>query len=179
MNDERPDDESELQRQIDDLRERMTANRADIDSLLGRADAANHRSSAIEARADAAEQRADVIEERAAAADRRADVSEELSADDRRRISELEAHVDVDRAMILELRAEGLISQQHAEQLQEALRTSRRIGAAIGIVMASRKVNETDAFLLLTRASQNTNRKVRVVADEVVETGDISDLPGS
>jgi hypothetical protein len=163
MSDEQPDLEAELQTQIDELRERMAVGRADIDSLLGRADEANHRAGVIEGRADAA--------------DRRADSSEELSADDRRRIGELEEHVDIDRAMILELQAEGLISQKHAEQLQEALHTSRRIGAAIGIVMATRKVSETHAFVTLTRASQNSNRKVRVIADELVDTGDVSHLP--
>ncbi|HET9647208.1 MAG TPA: ANTAR domain-containing protein [Microlunatus sp.] len=163
MNDARPDREAQLQTQIDELRERLAAGRADIDSLLGRADEANHRAEVLEGRADAA--------------DRRADSSDELSADDRRRIDDLEAHVDVDRAMILELQAEGLISQKHAEQLQEALHTSRRIGAAIGIVMATRKVSEAHAFLTLSRASQNSNRKVRVIADELVDTGDVSDLP--
>ena len=163
MNDERPDSESELRRQMDELREVVAANRADIDSLLGRADKANHRAAVSETRADAAE--------------RRADADEELAADDRRRIDDLEVHVDLDRAMILELQAEGLISQKLAEQLKEALHASRRIGAAIGIIMAHRKVTEAAAFLILTKASQNSNRKVRVIADEVVDTGDVSDLP--
>ena len=146
------------------------ANRADIDSLLGRADEANH-----DRRHSRADGWAGVL--RADAADRRADASEELSTDDRRRIGDLEAHVDIDRAMILELQADGLISQKHAAQLQEALSTARRIGAAVGIVMANRKVTEAEAFLTLTRASQNSNRKVRVIAEELVDTGDISHLP--
>jgi ANTAR domain len=60
--------------------------------------------------------------------------------------------------MILELQADGLISQKHAAQLQEALSTSRRIGAAKA--SSNRKVTEEAAFLTLTRASQNSNRKV-------------------
>ena len=163
MGDARPDGDSELKRQIDDLREEIIVNRADIDSLLDRVDEANHRAGVTESRADAAE--------------RRADASEKLSSDDRRRINDLEVHVDLDRAMILELQADGLISQKHVEQLKEALHASRRIGAAIGIVMANRKVTEAAAFLILTKASQNSNRKVRVIADEVVDTGDVSDLP--
>jgi hypothetical protein len=178
MDDGQPDGDPELQRQVQDLSERVAANRADIDALLGRADDANHRAGLMEARAEAAEHRADVSEKRADAAERRADASEALSADDRRRIDDLEAHVDVDRAMILELQTDGLISQQHAEQLQEALHTSRRIGAAVGIVMANRKVTEAAGFLILKKASQNSNRKLRVVADEVVETGDVTVLPG-
>lgn len=160
-----PDNNSELERQIAELRNRVATDRADIDSLLGRADEANRR--------------ADLSEQRADEADRRADVSEELSADDRRRIGDLEEHVDLDRAMILELQAEGLISQQHVAQLTEALHASRRIGAAIGIVMANRRVTEAEAFQVLTRASQNTNRKVRLIAEELVETGDVNSLPRS
>jgi AmiR/NasT family two-component response regulator len=62
-------------------------------------------------------------------------------------------------------------------ELREALHTFRRIGAAIGIVMANRQVTEAEAFLILSKASQNTNRKVRVIADEVVDSGNVSDLP--
>jgi hypothetical protein len=179
VNDDQPDGDFELQRRVGDLEQQVSVNRADIDSLLARADQANHRADANEERADAAERRADASDKRADAADLRAEVSEALAAHDRRRISDLEHHVDIDRAMILELQAEGLISERHAAELQEALRTSRRIGAAIGIVMANRKVSETDAFRILTRASQNTNRKVRLLADELVETGDLSELPGA
>jgi hypothetical protein len=163
MVNERPDGDSELQRQVDDLRERIAVNRGDIDALIGRA--------------DDADERADVSEERADSAELRADVGEMSSADDRRRIDDLEVYVDLDRAMILQLQAEGLISQGNAEQLEETLRTSRRIGAAIGIVMANRRVSEADAFLVLSRASQTTNRKIRVIADAVVQTGDLSELP--
>jgi chromosome segregation ATPase len=177
MNDERPDDDVELRRELEDLREKVAANRADIDSLLSRADDANHRADASKARADAAEKRTDVIEGRADAAHRRADASEARSADDRRRISDLETHVDVDRAMIFELQAEGLLSERHARELEEALHTSRRIGAAIGIVIAHRKVSEADAFLLLARQSQNTNRKVRDIADEIVRAGERGEPP--
>jgi hypothetical protein len=177
MNDDRPEGHPEWQRRVDDLNERVAANRADIDSLLARADDANHRAKLMEERADAAQDRADMSDKRADAAERRADASDALSADDRRRIDALEEHVDVDRAMIMELQADGLISQKHAEQLQEALHTSRRIGAAVGIVMANRKVTEAEAFLVLTKASQNNNRKVRFIADDVVETGDVRNLP--
>jgi predicted RNase H-like nuclease (RuvC/YqgF family) len=149
MSSEQPEGESDLQRQqrqIDDLRRHVTRNRADIDSLQERADESNHR----------------------------ADVSEARSAEDRRRIGDLETHVDVDRAMILELQHNGLISEKHAENLQVALHSSRRIGAAIGIIMANRNVTETNAFLMLSKASQNANRKVHILADEIVDTGDVA-----
>ena len=57
------------------------------------------------------------------------------------------------------------------ENLNRALQTSRRIGAAIGILMASSKLTEEAAFELLTHVSQRTHRKLRDVADAVVLTG--------
>jgi GAF domain-containing protein len=60
-----------------------------------------------------------------------------------------------------------------AENLQKALHNSRRIGAAVGILMYSRRLTETEAFAALRSASQNTNRKLVDVAEEVLATGDL------
>ena len=149
MNDEQPESDLESQRRFEELSDQVAANRINIDALQSRADEANHR-------ADASEHRAD---------------------DDRRRVDKLEARVDVDEAMIAELQADGVLSREHTAQLEEALRSSRRIGAAIGIVMANDKVREQAAFEILSKASQDTNRKLRLLADELVETGDVSCLP--
>jgi len=56
--------------------------------------------------------------------------------------------------------------------LQEALRTSRKIGAAVGIIMVKAVVAEEGAFAILRQASQNSNRKLRDLAEELVLTGD-------
>ena len=53
-------------------------------------------------------------------------------------------------------------------QLQVATDSNRRIGMAMGIVMSQRQVDETLAFDALRRISQNTNRKLRDVAEDVV-----------
>lgn len=98
-------------------------------------------------RAEAAEARADAAEARANAADTR---------------------VDIDREMIAELHRDGVVSRQHAEQMEEALRSSRTIGAAIGLIMGSRQVSDTEAFDVLKLASQNSNRKLRELAAELV-----------
>lgn len=86
---------------------------------------------------------------------------------------ELAAHVDatelLDRLNALE--AEAVIERQQIESLHRALETCRRIGAAVGILMATFKIVEDEAFLMLKRASQNGNRKLRDVADDVVLTG--------
>jgi hypothetical protein len=92
----------------------------------------------------------------------RADVAE-IRTDD------LDVREQVDREMIAELQAEGVVSKEHALQMEEALRSSRTIGAAMGVIMASRQVNEADAFALLRRASQSSNRKLRELAAEVVQ----------
>lgn len=66
---------------------------------------------------------------------------------------------------------EAAREHDHIARLQEALASNRRIGAAIGILMCRHTVTEAEAFDLLRRASQNTNRKLHELADEVVLTG--------
>jgi hypothetical protein len=68
-------------------------------------------------------------------------------------------------------------NEERAEQLQRALETSRRIGVAIGILMAHHKLTQTQAFDLLRIASQNTNRKMRDIAEEVTITGTLPSPP--
>ncbi|WP_404387420.1 ANTAR domain-containing protein [Humibacillus xanthopallidus] len=148
-NDDQSEGVEDLEQQLDQLREQVSVNRGDIDALQV-----------------ASEESLD-----------RADSSEGLAKEDRQRIDILEHRVDVDHELILELQADGLVQEEMAAHLQLALRTSRLIGAAIGIVMASCKVSDDAAFEILRTASQNTNQKLRVLADEVVATGDVSGLP--
>ena len=152
--DSEPDEES--LRRIEQIEARMQVNRADIDALIAKSDRADHRAEATDARADASEARAD---------------------EDRSRITDLEARADVDRELILELQAEGLLSRDQIAHLEEALRSSRKIGAAIGIVMANRRVDEQGAFEALRKASSLSNRKLRLIAEDVVLTGAVDDLP--
>ncbi|MDT4913351.1 MAG: hypothetical protein QOC66_2479 [Pseudonocardiales bacterium] len=60
--------------------------------------------------------------------------------------------------------------------LERALATSRQIGMAMGILMATHKVTEEQAFGLLRIASQSTHRKVADLAAGVVESGTL-ELP--
>ena len=130
------------------MRDQVITNRSDIDSLQTRVEEAVDRAAVSDVRAD------------------------EL----RHRIDDLEAGADVHQHLIAELKSEGLLRQKHVTQLEEALRTSRRIGIAIGIIMVARNLDATEAFSVLVSASQNTDRKVSSVADDVVRTGDVSDL---
>lgn len=59
------------------------------------------------------------------------------------------------------------------EGLETALASNRQIGAAIGIAMARHGLTQTEAFQVLSRASQDQNRKLREVADDVVFTGEV------
>lgn len=65
--------------------------------------------------------------------------------------------------------AEAADEKRHAQELQQALGTSRVIGAAIGILMASHGISREEAFEVLRRASQEMNRKLRDVADTLVQ----------
>ncbi len=67
------------------------------------------------------------------------------------------------------------------DNLERALVTSRRIGVAIGILMARQMVTEEQAFDLLRIASQNSHRKLYDIADEVAHTGalDVPAVPRS
>ena len=85
------------------------------------------------------------------------------------RSEQIEAQADLDRDMIVDLQAEGAVTGQHAHDLEEALKSSRTIGKAIGILMESRKVSEDKAFAILKQASQDHNRKLREIAAELVQ----------
>lgn len=78
------------------------------------------------------------------------------------------AQADLDREMIVDLQAAGVVTAQHARDLETALRSSRLIGAAIGILMESRGLDEDQAFGVLRQASQDQNRKVRDLASDIV-----------
>ena len=45
--------------------------------------------------------------------------------------------------------------------------------------MVAHKVSEVEAFAVLNRASQNINRKLGALADDVVTTQDASGLPST
>jgi len=59
-------------------------------------------------------------------------------------------------------------ARRTSEQLKEALHSRDVIGQAKGILIATRHVDEEEAFALLAATSQRQNRKLHVVAREVV-----------
>lgn len=71
------------------------------------------------------------------------------------------------------------LDRQRADHLQHALHTNRRIGAAIGVIMATQHVDLEEGWQLLSAASQHLNSKVVDVAEQVIYTGTLpTDGPG-
>ena len=60
------------------------------------------------------------------------------------------------------------IERDRAENLRIALDSNREIGKAIGLLMASHKLTDEQAFDVLKRASQDLNRKLHDIAVEFV-----------
>jgi hypothetical protein len=112
---------------------------------------------------------------------------EAQGATDRSSISHLQAQGATDRSLISHLRAQAMFEHALIEQLQHsgeidrfevkglrvALATCRRIGAAIGFVMATRQVSQAEALRILCQASEGTGRKLRDIADYVTLTGEV------
>ncbi len=65
------------------------------------------------------------------------------------------------------------VSADRATHLDLALVSSRQIGAAVGILMASLRITDEEAFERLRQASQGLNRKLVDVAEEVRTTGEL------
>ncbi|HET8989347.1 MAG TPA: ANTAR domain-containing protein, partial [Humibacillus sp.] len=72
------------------------------------------------------------------------------------------------------LAAQSIANARKVENLQKALLSNREIGTAMGVLMSRHHVTRDQAFDLLRIASQNSNRKLRDVAVEVAETGELS-----
>ncbi len=79
-------------------------------------------------------------------------------------------------ARVADLRAQLVAAEGRVASLERALRSSRRIGAAMGILMAVRRVSEDQALHVLREVSQASNRKIRDVAEDVLYAGEIVDL---
>ncbi len=75
------------------------------------------------------------------------------------------------------LAAVALAEAQRTGQLQTALANRDVIGQAKGILMERLHVTADEAFRYLSKASQDVNMKLTVVAGHLVETGELLSLP--
>ena len=85
----------------------------------------------------------------------------------------VEADLTETERFILEMLERLDAADTEAVHLRRALDHSRDIGAAIGVLMAMKKVTREEAFGLLRRASQDQNRKLYELALEVLSTGEL------
>lgn len=67
----------------------------------------------------------------------------------------------------------AMTEKERSRNLRVALESNRQIGVALGILMSRYKVSDDEAFSLMQMASQRTHRKLRDIAAEVVDTGDL------
>ncbi len=63
----------------------------------------------------------------------------------------------------------GTTSREEARTLAEGLQSNREIGTAIGLMMAAHGLSAEEAFETLRAASSRLNRKLAVIAREIVE----------
>lgn len=87
--------------------------------------------------------------------------------------------VDSDSTISLEvelLQAREAIDQltHKVTHLETALRTNRRIGIAVGIVMTELALDDAAAFEAMVGVSQRFNRKVADIAEDVIYRGRLS-----
>lgn len=69
--------------------------------------------------------------------------------------------------------------QGRIDNLESALSSREVIGQAQGILMERERITADQAFQLLRRSSQHLNRKLRAVAQDIVDTGAIAPGPGA
>ncbi len=66
------------------------------------------------------------------------------------------------------IRLELMDERARADQLATALVSNRRIGIAVGLVMAHRRCSDIESFAVLRQASMDTNRRLADVAEDVI-----------
>jgi hypothetical protein len=59
------------------------------------------------------------------------------------------------------------------DNVNQAVAARHRVGLPQGILMTRRQLTADQAFTLLQRQSQNTNVKLRTIAQTVIQTGDL------
>ncbi|MGY1604387.1 ANTAR domain-containing protein [Geodermatophilus sp. SYSU D00815] len=75
------------------------------------------------------------------------------------------------------LRRRLAVAERRAGNLEVALTSNRRIGMAIGILMARHRLTEARAFDLLRQCSNRRNVKLAALAEDVVHTGELPSVP--
>jgi AmiR/NasT family two-component response regulator len=82
-----------------------------------------------------------------------------------------EQEADLEPCQVMDLLELNHELGAQVQQLEAAVRSHRRIGIATGLVMAQHHVEVDDAFGVLRRASQDSNRRLRDIAEDVISAG--------
>ncbi len=86
-------------------------------------------------------------------------------------------HEDIEAARVIAAHASVMLAYARSEQnLWNAIDSRNLIGQAQGILMERFGLNAERAFAVLRRHSQDHNRKLSVIADELVRTGKLYGL---
>ena len=91
--------------------------------------------------------------------------------------TELDCGVGAVFSTLSSLALQHALEQRRSDNLLAALESSRQIGMAMGILMSSKLLTPDQAFEQLRRASQHLHRRVRDLAEEVMETGALPEVP--
>ena len=68
-------------------------------------------------------------------------------------------------------------AQTTVGQLRNALQRNRTTGTAVGMVMTRYELDAQQAFKVLARISQQSNRKLHDIAEDLVRTGELPGVP--
>lgn len=83
----------------------------------------------------------------------------------------------LEEAAMFANQATGLIlhalTAQRAHQFADGMESNRQIGTAVGVLMALHHLTSGEAFDMLKKCSNRTKRKVRDIAIDVIETGEL------
>jgi GAF domain-containing protein len=91
--------------------------------------------------------------------------------------SKPDAFDEVDETVVGLLATHGALAitaaqqRRRADSMAAALQSNRDIGAALGVLMARLLVTREQAFDLMRIASQRSNRKLRDIAQDVIDSG--------
>jgi len=77
-------------------------------------------------------------------------------------------------SLALAIARDRAAEQGRIDNLENALTSREVIGQAQGILMERERISADQAFQLLRRSSQHLNRKLRTVAQDIVDTGTIA-----
>ena len=92
-------------------------------------------------------------------------------------VEELNAQLTLDAQIIGELADQIEADRRCIDNYEIALTTARQIGMAMGIIMARTCCVADEAFSVHRLVSQRTHRKIRDIANDVVLTGTLPELP--